>query len=124
MILIGELETTNKMIFPDGNTGFLFVGTSVDDTTKDNLRTIYYYAISPYELKNSWNVGDFFSTRENLSVTEFLQRVVDMDIEIGRNVIMRLGDNVKIRLKGMTEWIERSTAPLENHRMVFPEAYS
>lgn len=107
MILIGELETNNKMIFPDGNTGFLFVGTSLNRIENGKAILNYHYAISPSSDKRSYHVGDMFHTKENLSITEFLQRIVDMDIEIGRNAVIKLGDEVTIRLKGMNEWIKR-----------------
>lgn len=107
MILIGELETTNKMIFPDGNTGFLFVGNSLSAIIDGKAELTYHYAISPYADKRSYHVGDLFHTRENLSVEEFLQKIVNMDIEIGRNVVVNFGENIKIRLKGMSDWIER-----------------
>lgn len=108
MILVGELEFTNKGMYPDGHAGFLFVGTIVYKNSEGKPEASYVYAISPVEHKKSWNVGDVFQTRENLSVTEFLQRIVDMDIEVGRGVYQKFPDDAKVRLKGMTEWITRT----------------
>jgi len=98
MILVGELEYTDKKMAPDGFRGFLFVG---------NNGNAYQYNISPYPEKESAWVGDNFVSGKNLSVTEFLQSIVDQDIEIGRNAYVRFKDNVGIRLKGMSEWITR-----------------
>lgn len=99
MILVGELEYTNRMMAPDGFQGFLFVG---ENSGK------YYYNISPsaHSEKSAW-LGDNHISEKNLSVTEFLQRIVDMDLSFGSGVGLRFGDDVGIRLKGMKEWIKR-----------------
>lgn len=102
MILVGELEYTNKMMAPDGYQGFLFVG--------ENSGKFYYnIAVDSYGGKSAW-FGNNYISETNLSVTEFLQRVVDEDIAIGRGVGIRFGDDVGIRLKGMKEWIKRKKA--------------
>ena len=98
MILIGELEYTNKMMAPDGNTGWLWVSKQGD---------FYTYAISPYPESEAWHIGDIFRFAKMLSVNEFLQQVVNEDDMIGREVFIRYGDDVGIRLKGMENWIKR-----------------
>lgn len=95
MILVGEIEYTNKMMAPDGYQGFLYVGEGGGK---------YYYNISPtsYGEKAAW-LGDNYISDKNLSVTEYLQNIVDSDIIIGRGVGISFGDDVGIRLKGMNE---------------------
>ena len=116
MIYVGEIEFTNPGMYPDGYAGHLFVGTSVNriEQGENGAKAIldYHYSISPYSDKKRHHLGDNFITKENLSVTEFLQRVVDMDNQIGRGVIQRFPEDAKVRLKGMTEWIVRK--PLTN----------
>ena len=107
MILIGELEYTNQMMAPDGNTGFLFVST-------ENLTNGigYSYAISPYE--ENPHVGQKEIFDKPLSITEYLQHVVNSDIYIGGGSGIAFKDDVGIRLKGMEEWITR-TSKNEHH---------
>lgn len=103
MILVGELEFSDNMMAPDGNTGFLWVGSGYRKTDGTDS---YQYNISPYN-NNAW-VGDNFISGTCLTVSEFLQSIVDQDIEFARGVIKKFDDNVGIRLKGMCSWITRS----------------
>lgn len=119
MILVGEVEFNENHYHPCGGpSSYLFVGTQLGA----NVSTVeYVYALSP--VPTHYHVGDIFKSRENLSVTQFLQRFVDEDEQIGRGVIKSLA-NCKVRLKGMTEWIERKSPlaeniPVENYKMVW-----
>ena len=99
MILVGELEYTNTMMAP-ADTGFLFIG---NQELKNG--TGYVYSISPY--KESYEVGDMTIFEKPLSVTEFLQYVVNSDISISLTASIKFKDDVGIRIKGMNNWITR-----------------
>jgi hypothetical protein len=101
MILVGELEYTDKMMAPDGNTGWLWVGTQFQDPV------MYCYSISPYPDEQSKWLGDNYKTVKCLSVTEFLQQHVNTDLQLGVGVVKHFKEDVGIRLKGMDTWITR-----------------
>lgn len=71
----------------------------------------YLYNISPYR-DDAW-LGNNYINSKSLSITEFLQIIVDTDIQIGVNLeaktraVIQFPDEVGIRLKGMKEWIKR-----------------
>lgn len=102
MILVGELEYTHRRMSPNGIEGFLFVGERENE---------YLYNISICK-EDAW-LGDNYINSKNLSITEFLQTIVDTDISIGINfeartrAVIQFPDEVGIRLKGMKEWIKR-----------------
>lgn len=104
MILIGEIEYTNKMMAP-ADTGFLFVST--ENLINDVMS--YSYTISP-DIRN-YHVGQKEIFDKPLSITEYLQYVVNADISISRNASIKFKDGVGIRLKGMTKWITRTDSP-------------
>ena len=100
MILIGEIEYTNQMMAP-ADKGFLFVGQH-----ESEWGPVYTYSESPYE--DSYKAGNMTMSQTPLSVTEFLQSIVDADIAISRSASIKFKDDVGIRLKGMKDWITRT----------------
>jgi hypothetical protein len=103
-ILVGELEFNERHYHPCGGPqSFLFVATEFLPNW-ENVEYVYF--IGPYPQPETGHVGNVYRTKHNISVTEFLQRFVDDDEQIGRGVVKSLA-NCKVRLKGMTEWIER-----------------
>jgi hypothetical protein len=98
-ILVGELEFNENHYHPCGGPqSFLFVATNF----RDESRIQYLYYISPYPQPETAHVGDGFITHTPISVSQFLQRFVDDDEQIGRGVVKSLA-GCKVRLKGMTE---------------------
>lgn len=102
-ILVGELEFNEKWFDPFGGPqSFLFVSTRLNE---------YVYAISPLPDPDKVHVGEIYRTSKHLSVPEFLQFYVDMDEQIGIGVIKSMA-KCKVKLKGMTEWIERQPSEI------------
>lgn len=97
MILVGEVEFTDFNFYPDGRSAFLFVGT---------FENKFQYSLSPYNEISAYSVGDNFISPISLSVTEFLQMVINADNAYG-SIVFRSKDDVGVRLKGMTNWIKR-----------------
>lgn len=109
MILVGELEFNEDHFHPCGGPqSFLFVNThhTFVPGPKPEVESEYKYAIAPTDNPKWAHIGDVFVSSRHLSVTQFLQRFVDVDERIGRGVIKSL-ERCKVRLKGMSEWIER-----------------
>lgn len=110
-ILVGELEFNERHYHSCGGPqSFLFVKTqhTLVAGPDPKIDCLYQYAMYNMNDPNQAHLGNLFHTQHNLSVTEFLQRFVDDDEQIGRGIIKSFA-NCKVRLKGMTEWIERSS---------------
>lgn len=102
-ILVGELEFNEKQYYPMGGPCYLFVSTQLAVGVSD---VEYVYAISQMPQPRTVHTGEVYRTKKNLSVTEFLQQLITIDVFFGSNVILSMR-KAKVRLKGMTEWIEQ-----------------
>ena len=106
-ILIVELEFNESQFHPfSSGPCYLFVHTEFSPGMAD---VWYVYTMSPNPSPAHCHVGDIYKTKENLSVTDFLKQFVAVDVAFGRGVILSM-IKAKVRLKGMTEWIENPPA--------------